>query len=396
MTSVLAATLVGACATAPGPTPGPPSPAPVAPSQANAPTGTPTPSPTATPSPTPTPVPTPTPTATPEPTPTLVPAPLTGVLVPPDVAARHPIAVMIDDIRAARPQSGLSSADVVWHAPAEGGIPRYMAIFGSELPKAIGPVRSARSYYIAWASEWKALYAHSGGSPQALATLRAKGNGQYVFDANEFRYGGRYFHRIRERRSPHNVYTDGATLRKLAKVRKAVDGTYEPVWQFAPDAPLETRPYGGSIRIRYPANLVTYRYARSDNTYKRSVSGEGKQFDAANGERIAPRNVVIMYVDFKPLGDRKHRLEADLIGSGKAIVFTNGRRIDGTWKKAGMTKPTIFYTKSGEPVTLTAGQTFVQVIPRSYAVSITPGSDTPPASPSPSTSPSAGAGTSGG
>jgi hypothetical protein len=264
-----------------------------------------------------------------------------------------------------------------------------MAIFQSTLPEAIGPVRSARSYYIAWAAEWKALYAHSGGSPQALATLRAKGDGQYVYDANEFRYGGRYFRRIRERSSPHNVYTDGKTLRKLAKVRGAKDKAYEPVWQFAPDAPLDARPYGGSIKIRYPANLITYRYARSTNTYRRSVTGEGKQYDAADGERIEPKNVVIMYVNFAQTGDRKRRLEADLIGSGRAIVFTNGRRIDGTWTKAGMTKPTLFLDKAGEPITFTAGQTFVQVIPRTYKVSIEPGSDTPPATPTPE--PSAGA-----
>ncbi len=118
----------------------------------------PTPSPTPTPTPSPTPVPTPTPSPTPVPTPVPVPAPLTGVLVPPEVAAQHPIAVMIDDLGAARPQSGFNSASVVWHAPAEGGIPRYMLIFQENIPAAVGPVRSARYYYIAWAAEWRAIY----------------------------------------------------------------------------------------------------------------------------------------------------------------------------------------------------------------------------------------------
>src|SRR5207342_3908734 len=119
-----------------------------------------TPSATATPSalpsadPTASPSPTPLPTATPVPTPVLVPAPLTGRMVTQAVAAHHPIAVMIDDLRAARPQSGLNSASVVWQAPAEGGIPRYMAIFQEKLPKLVGPVRSSRLYYIAWAAEW--------------------------------------------------------------------------------------------------------------------------------------------------------------------------------------------------------------------------------------------------
>jgi hypothetical protein len=123
-----------------------------------APTSTPTPTPAATP----TPVPTPTPSPTPVPTPVPVRAPLTGVLVPPEVAAQHPIAVMIDDHGDARPQSGFNAASVVWQAPAEGGIPRYMLIFQENIPATVGPVRSARYYYIAWAAEWRAVYAHSG------------------------------------------------------------------------------------------------------------------------------------------------------------------------------------------------------------------------------------------
>ncbi len=173
---------------------------------------------------------------------------------------------MIDDLSAARPQSGLHLADVVWQAPAEGGIPRYMAVFQTHLPKAIGPVRSARSYYVAWASELKALYAHAGGSPQALATLRAKGAGQYVYNADVFRWEGRFFHRIHTRSAPHNVYTSGALLRKLETRLGAKDKAFKWPWVFGPDAPLEDRPYGGTIKAVYPANTITYRYDRKSNT----------------------------------------------------------------------------------------------------------------------------------
>ena len=82
---------------------------------------------------------------------------------------------MIDDLGPARPQSGFSAASVVWQAPAEGGIPRYMLLFQSTIPGSVGPVRSAREYYIEWAAEWKAMYVHAGGSPQALQTLASKG-----------------------------------------------------------------------------------------------------------------------------------------------------------------------------------------------------------------------------
>jgi hypothetical protein len=339
--------------------------------------------------PTPTAEPTPTPSPTPVPTPTLVPDPLTGRMVTQDVANRHPIAVMIDDQFDARPQSGLSMASVVWQAPAEGGIPRYMAIFQDQIPGAIGPVRSARYYFIVWASEWKAVYAHAGGSPQALDTLKAKGSGQYVYNADGFRYSAT-FRRIRTRFAPHNLYTDGASLRKLATKLKAKDGTITPIWQFAPDAALEDRPVGGTIAVTYPYNAVKYAYDQGTNTYLRTVTGESKQTDAANKTRIAPKNVVIMRMHFGPLNDghpKKHRLEAQMIGSGPAWFATNGHTITGTWKKTSVLSPTKFFDSKGNPITLTIGQTFVQVVPYGYTVSIKDGK-LPTASPSPSASPS--------
>lgn len=343
-----------------------------------------TPTPAPTPSPTPTPTPTPTPAPTPVPTPTPVPAPLTGRLVPPAVAAQHPIAVMIDDLRPARPQSGLSSASVVWHAPAEGGIPRYMAIFQDQIPAAVGPVRSARYYYIAWAAEWKAVYAHVGGSPQALQTLRQKGNGQLVYNADEFRWGNAYFWRIKGRYAPHNMYTDGEHLRKLAKRVKAADGAMQPAWQFGPDLWSARRPRGGRIQVAYRANAIRYDYDWKSNTYLRSVTGEKRQIDAANGQRIAPKNVVIMLMKFGPLNDGSHknRLEAQVVGKGVAYISTNGTTIKGTWRKKSLTTPTQFFDAKGRAVTLTVGQTFVQVVQTGTKVAITPGAPPPPPEPS--------------
>ena len=329
---------------------------------------------------------TPTPAPSPSPTPVLVPAPLTGRLVSPDVAARRPIAVMIDDLRAARPQSGFSTASVVWQAPAEGGIPRYMLIFQDQEPGSIGPVRSARSYYITWAAEWHAVFAHVGGSPQAMATLASQGQGQLVYNADEFRWGGIYFHRITERASPHNAYTDGSLLRQMATRIGAEDELQPAAWQFAPDAPPDARPYGGLIRVTYPANTITYRYDRATNTYPRGVTGAPAETDASTGRRVAPSNVVVILMSFAPLNDgqpSKHRLEAKVVGGGRAWISTNGRTIQGTWKKASLTAPTQFFDSSGEPVTLTVGQTFIQVMPLGSVVTIQDGPDTPPA-PSPS------------
>jgi hypothetical protein len=309
------------------------------------------------------------------PTPVPVQAPLTGRLVPPNEAKRRAIAIMIDDHKDARPQSGFNAASVVWQAPAEGGIPRYMLIFQDQIPGSVGPVRSARQYYIAWAAEWDAVYGHSGGSPQALKTLRDKGNGQLVYNADEFRWGNIYYHRSKDRFAPHNVYTTGKALRQMAKRIGAVDKPQKAAWTFASDAPLWLRPKGGVLSMAYDYNKITYRYDRNNNVYRRSVTGADPQVDRADGKRVAPKNVVVMLMRFGPLNDGSHknRLEANFIGKGTAYIATNGHTIKGTWRKDSITKPTRFYGKDGKPVTLTIGQTFVQVMRSGTKITIKDG-----------------------
>jgi hypothetical protein len=353
------------------------------------PSPTPTPGPSASVAPGASPTATPQPTPTPRPTPVLVPAPLTGRLVSPAAAAQHPIAVMIDDLSPARPQSGFSSASIVWQAPAEGGIPRYMMVFQEQIPTDVGPVRSSRYYYIAWAAELKAVYAHAGGSPQALATLRNQGNGQLVWNADEFRWGNS-FHRSstplnfrgENRVGPHNLYTTGKALRGIARSVGAKDGPIKWPWTFARDAVLGYRPVGGRIDVQYgDVNHIRYTYDRTSNTYRRSVTGEKRQIDAATKRAIAPKNVIVMVMRFGPLNDghpNKHRLEANVVGSGKAWISTNGVTIKGTWKKTSLTSATRFYDASGKPVVLTVGQTFVQVMKTTDVISFTPGKPAPP------------------
>jgi hypothetical protein len=324
------------------------------------------------------PSPTPTPSPTPVPTPKLVPAPLTGVLVTPAAAARHPIAVMIDDLSPARPQSGFSSASVVWQAPAEGGIPRYMMVFQENIPQNVGPVRSSRYYYIAWAAELRAVYAHAGGSPQALQTLRNKGNGQLVYNADEFRWG-RSFWRIKTRFAPHNLYTDGKRLRGIAKSVGAKDKQIDAPWKFAPDLARNLRPRGGKIDFGYSANHIHYDYDWKSNTYLRAVTGEKRQKDAVTGAQVAPKNVVIMLMKFGPLNDgsKKHRLEAQVVGQGVAWVSTNGSTTKGTWKKASLTAPTQFFDSKGKQIVLTVGQTFINVLQTGSPVTFKPGKAAP-------------------
>ena len=351
----------------------------------------------ATASATPTDSPTPSPTASPAPTPTPSPPPVaattSGIWLPASQAAlatRHPVAVMIDDQAAARPQSGLASADVVYQAPAEGGIPRYMAIFQTQDPPAIGPVRSSRLYFIAWAAEYRALYVHVGGAPNALAYLRQV-TGRLVYDADEFRWGGKagYLWRIKTRYAPHNVYTDGTHLQQLAKRVGATAPMTQAAWTFEDDAAYAARPTGGTIVVPYPYNRISYTYDPFTNRYRRAVTGQKVQTDAGTKQAIAPANVVILRMRIGALANtpsastnaKKHRLEVQYTGSGDALVFNNGQLTRARWSKASDAAPTLLTYASGplkgQPVPLVRGQTFVQVVQTSLAVTWTIGKVVP-------------------
>jgi hypothetical protein len=335
-------------------------------------------SPTATPAP-PTVAP-----PTPEP---LVPAPLTGRLVTEEVAQQHPIAVMVDDHADARPQAGFNAASIVWQAPAEGGVPRYMMVFQDTIPDSVGPIRSARQYYIEWASELNAMYVHHGGSPQAKRTLMQHGNGGWVYNADGFRWEGRFVWRVTDRFAPHNVMTDGAHLRKLAKKIGADDGPIDAAWSFGPEAAAFERPTGGTIKVVYPYETISYRYDPLNNRYVRYINGSKKpQVDVADGQVVAPKNVVILRMYFAPvLNDTHDRLEARNVGKGEAWIATNGVTVKGTWRKASQTAPTLLFGPDGKPITLAVGQTFVQVIALSYNFQVKDGA-LPGASPSASPS----------
>ncbi len=315
-------------------------------------------------------------TPSPSPSPELAVDALTGLLVSPSQAALPVIAMMIDDHQGARPQSGFNAAALVWQAPAEGGIPRYMLVFHATVPGQVGPVRSAREYFIEWAAEWRAMYGHAGGSPQALQTLRTYGAGRWVWNADEFAWAASFW-RVDFRVAPHNLYTNGSHLEALADRLRVADAPADPVWQFGPDAPIAARPVGGSITVAYPYEAVTFRYDWRTNSYRRYIDGAKQpQVDGADGSIVAPKNVVILKMAFGPLNDgnpSKHRLEAQDVGQGVAWISTNGLTVKGTWRKASVTAPTLLFGPDGSPVTLTAGQTFVEVLPLTSTVKIVPG-----------------------
>ena len=313
---------------------------------------------------------------------------LSGVPTTAALAGRYPVAVMLDDSPAARPQAGLSDASVVYQAPAEGGIPRYMAIFQAGAPKRIGPVRSARLYFVRWASEIEALYAHVGG-PLPLREYLDAGKGDVV-NADAMRWASPTFARVDWRDKPHNSYTSDPKLRALGRRLGATDAAlgYKPadMWSFRDGAVLEARgPDGGRIRVIYTGEQVEYRYDRATNTWLRSVDGrdhrdpaytENRGFGAhTSGSRIAPTTVILMVVPIRRsssvAGPALGRLEADTVGRNTAWIFADGRVMKGSWKKASPSGRTRYYDAAGAEISLPRGQIFVQVVPKLSRVSAT-------------------------
>jgi hypothetical protein len=353
---------------------------------------------TSTPEPTLAPTIEPTPSATPLPTPTGTPLPpamvaatTDGVLLPADqraVATRKPIAVMIDDHWGARPQSGLSMADIVYQGPAEGGIPRYMAIFQTQEPPAIGPIRSARYYFVAWAEEYRAAYVHMWGAPNAMGRL-AQDTGKYIWNIDGLRYGGMsgYMWRTAFRISPHNLYTSFAKLEALTRRLGGTDPLTKSPFIFTDDQSVRTRSQGLTITIPYSYNHVVYAYDYKTNTYPRTVTQEGPQYDAATGLRIAPSNVILLYMNSglaatTPAQVHKHRLEVQYLGHGTAMVFNNGLSIPAVWTKKGEYSPTVITyavgPNKGKQIPMVRGQIFIQIVSSGVLASWTPGQPVAP------------------
>ena len=332
---------------------------------------TPSPTPTASPSPTPTPVPIPTPTPFPS---GMAYAPLDGVLTTTALANREAIAIMVDDNKVARPQSGISSASIVYQAPADGGEDRYMMVFQEGTASAIGPVRSARPYYVYWANEYKAVFGHYGGDSIARHyTIPQAAAARSIFNLDALSGSGCAYHRVNTRPSPHNAYTStGALLTCIAK-KKGYPTTYQkmPTRTFTDDSPIADRPSSQNISIVYRTGTVGYQYNWVTNSYLRLING-GAEIDPANNSKVYARSIVVMYQNlyYAKTEPNHNRPQVQSVGSGKALIFQEGKETIGTWKKKSNTALTRFYDATGKEISLVRGEIFIQSIPPSYKVTV--------------------------
>lgn len=277
-----------------------------------------------------------------------------------------PVGVMIENLKSVRPQAGLSEAGVVYEALAEGGITRFLAVFAGDDVEKIGPVRSARSYFVDYAKEYNLLYAHCGGSPQALAEISAEN----VLDVNQIGGDQGYYWRDDNLVAPHNLFTKTELLSFALRDKGVNDETpsYQG-WKFEGDPSESGRPSEEkSIRIDFSREpyLVEYKYDAEKNAYAR-YNGGMPHVDQNNEKQLSPKNVAVQYVEQEVI-DGEGRLEIGVVGEGQAVLFSDGQAVTGSWKKEDLESRTIYYDDQGQEYTFTRGQTFIEIVPKDREV----------------------------
>jgi Type IV secretory pathway, VirJ component len=294
-----------------------------------------------------------------EPTPELAfTAPLTG-LKRETAAAARPIAVMINNLKPARPQSGLTNADVVWEVLAEGGITRLVAIFQSTdaLTDAIGPIRSIRPYLIDIGESYGAILAHSGASNDGYDILQHQGK-PYL---DEISNAGPYFWRSKDRKAPHNLYSELEKLRAGAEKKGYKSDVTVPGYPFSEQGSTASGEAAASIEIKFLLKdyKVSYAYDEASGLYKRSINDE-PHTDMNNGEQLTAANVVVLGANHKTLDDYG-RLAVDLHAGGSAILFQKGKAVSCEWVRSDDNM--IRLMKDGAELAFVPGKTFFQIVP---------------------------------
>lgn len=291
-------------------------------------------------------------------------ADLDGLAVSSDLAHRLPIAVMVDDNAVARPQAGFSSASIVYQAPADGGEDRYMMIFQEGTATDIGPVRSARPYFVYWASEYHAGFGHYGGDVVSLGQV-IPSMAKYIYNMDALNGDSCPYHRITTRAAPHNAYTNSnALISCAAKAKQPATFQTVPTRTFVDDTPAVLRPASQTISIAYHTGTIGYTYDPTKDAYERMVGGK-PQVDTANNQTVYARDIVVMFqkLTYDDKVDPGHnRPVLTITGSGQAIVFKEGVAIKGTWKKDSNTGLTRFYDASGNEIPLVRGEIFIQAV----------------------------------
>ncbi|MDF2591287.1 MAG: hypothetical protein K0S75_753 [Clostridia bacterium] len=296
-------------------------------------------------------------TVVPEPTQNQTLCSLTGLQMEANTPDIRPVAVMIDNMASARPQSGLINADIVYEMPAEGGITRYMAIYHHQSSDKIGPVRSARSYYIDKAMEFNAVYVHCGGSPEALGDIQTL----KIDSLNELK-GESNFWRSKDRKAPHNLYTSTKLINEVMESKKISQEKWDYKMNFSDNyIDLQGKAIKGIV-IDYKHNYKAgYEYDGNQKLFFRTINGVRLKDKETNVE-VSTVNIIIEKVKSKIVDDIG-RIDITNVGTGRGYFITGGKLIEIEWSKGARNAKTTYKDLKGNPIQLNKGNTWIQVIP---------------------------------
>ncbi|SFP32695.1 DUF3048 domain-containing protein [Salibacterium halotolerans] len=275
-----------------------------------------------------------------------------------EVPPERPLAVMINNHPDARPQTGLADADIVYEALTEGELTRFLAIYQSAHPEEIGPVRSARDYFVNLAEGYDAMYVAHGWSPGARRMLQSGG----VPYLNGLFYDGTLFHRSNERRAPHNSYID---------YEDAVSGLENKGYELQKDVPANFyKKDGFSASSAAPAEdvsvwysdkyVVQFSYNQEDGTYERSSDNTAFTGEKA-AEQIEASNVFIIEAPHRVV-DEAGRRKINIEDGGSGLLLQHGEALEVQWRNEG---GRLLPYKNGEKVPFQPGKTWINVIPAS-------------------------------
>lgn len=301
--------------------------------------------------------------------------PLDGTEQPKDKANRHPLAVVVENLPPARPQSGLPQASIIYEAISEGGITRFLAIYGPQDVEEIGPIRSARMFFIDWLSEYDAFFAHAGGNEDALGFL--DGEGSYVKNLD---HSGDYFWRDYKGRSvasEHTLYSSTEKLYQFASDRGFDVGSYSSgfrAYKFKKDLNESQRPASQTVTVDFSTGSykVAWQYDPKENKYNRVLTGEPHN-DLVTGNQLTAKNIIVQEVhrELDPAGSfGGENWIFTTVGEGKAKIIRDGQVVEATWKKAGRKDRTLFYDSAGKEIEFNAGATWYEIVPDMGLVTI--------------------------
>ena len=301
---------------------------------------------------------------------------LTGLELSDSVLSGRPVAVMVENQPAARPQSGLTSADVVFEVIDEGGVTRFVSIFSSKQPDLVGPVRSTRPYYAEIAAGFDPIYIFWGTAPYFYILVERLGldylsplgddTGASSIAANFVDPGsGEGADAIRDttRQAPHNAYIRIPRMLEIAQNQGySLEGGQSP-FHFKEDAAEADRGDIADITLNFSQQTfkAEFKYDSASNTYLRYIAGDANT-DRETGDQVTVNNVIVLITDIKNSGDEAGHMLVRTTQSGDAYYFFDGNVIEGTWSRLSALEPFKFKDKDGKTVLINRGQTWVSVI----------------------------------